>query len=176
MKVMDALRGHQWAARGLALAVAVAPVLGWQLAAARYAPEPAGPCAGRHGVLIPQDRGGVGRIRMRRAQERLGLSDRQAEAIQAVLREMRDDTRTDRRALCEAQAELLRLQGRWGSDPAAVEAAGDRVRALMAKLVHRQVAAQITIRSTLSADEWAKWLEFRQQRADPWMGPFAGLL
>lgn len=173
---MDRMRARRWCMGGLTLAVAVAPLLGWQLAAAHYASEPAGPCAARQGASTRQDREAVDGILMRRAQERLGLTDGQAEAIRAVLRAMRDDTWVDRRALCEARVALRRLQGRRDSDPAAVESAGDRVKALMAKLMHRRVEAQIAIRATLSADQWAKWLEFRQQRAGLWTGPFPGLL
>jgi Spy/CpxP family protein refolding chaperone len=122
------------------------------------------------GYLTDDDREALGRIFMRRAQERLGLNDQQAEDIQAALKTMRDDSRADLQALCLARQDLRQLLAKQDSDPAALRAAADRVKALQGKLLDRRVEGQLALRSKLTADQWAKWLELRKGMGHRRMG------
>ena len=153
----------------------LATVPGGMAAWAQQAPDPAARCAGPRGALTPEDREAIGRIFMNRTKERLGLTEQQAEEVRTVLRAMRDDARPDFQAMCEARLEMRRLLEQQDSDPAALKAAGDRVKAVMSKLVDRRLEAQIALRSKLTADQWAKWLELRKERGHRFMGRFRGL-
>ncbi len=137
---------------------------------AQQGPGPGGPCARAQGLLTPDDREAIGRMILQRTKERVGLSDQQAEQIRTMLQSRRDETRTDLQALCEARMELRQLLDRQDSDPAALKTVGERVKALQGKLLDRRLETVVAIRSQLTPDQWAKWVELRKQAARRWMG------
>jgi DNA repair ATPase RecN len=145
-------------------------VSGVTVAWAQPGPIAADRCARPERLLTQDDREAIGRVIFQRAKERLGLSDQQAEEIQAMLQSRRDEVREDLKALCEARVELRQLLDRQDSDPVALKAAAQRVKAVQGKLLDRRLEAQVAIRSKLTADQWARWLEFRKSMARRWMG------
>lgn len=164
---------HQWV-----LAVtAIAAIGGSGAVAARaqQGPGAAGPCARPEGFLTHGDREAIGKVVRERIKEKVGLSDEQADQIRAVLQSRRDESRADVQALCEARVELRRLLGQQNSDPAALKAAADRVKSLQGKLLDRRLDTMIAVRSQLTADQWAKWIELRKGMGHRWMGRGRGL-
>jgi Spy/CpxP family protein refolding chaperone len=127
---------------------------------------------GRMGrFLTGGDRDAVGQIHLKRAQERLGLTDQQAEEIRTTLRSLRDEARADIQALREARQEFRQLLQRQDSDPEALKAAADRMKALQGMLMDRRLEAQLAIRSKLTPEQWAKWLQLRKKMTGHrWMG------
>ncbi len=167
------MKTAQWGWHRWVLVVAViaaveggATALAW----AEQGPDPAGRCGRVEGILTQDDREAIGRILLQRTKEKLGLSDQQAEQIRSILASRRDEARADIQALCQARAELRQLLDRQDSDPAALKAVADRVKALQAKLLDRRVEAQIAVRSQLTADQWSKWIELRKTMARRFMG------
>ncbi len=142
---------------------------------AQQGPSPAGPCARSQGLLTPDDREAIGRVILQRTKEKLGLSDQQAEQIRTTLQSRRDEARADIQALCQARVELRQLLDRQDSDPAALKAAAEQVKALQGKLLDRRLETAITLRSQLTPDQWAKWLELRKTMGRRWMGRSRGL-
>ena len=155
----------------LAGAILVAGALGSiRVAWAGQWPDPSGMCARVEGFLTRDDRDAVAQIVMKRAQERLGLTDQQAKELQALLKSLRDDARADLQALCEARQEFRQLMARQDSEPAALRAAADRLKALRGRLLDRRVDGQLALRSKLTAEQWAKWLELRIEMRHRGMG------
>lgn len=152
------------------LMLVVTGTIGGSVAWAQHRSDPAGACARMGGFLTDDDREALGRILMQRARERLGLNDQQAEDIQATLKTMRDDSRADLQALCLARQDLRQLLAKQDSDPAALRAAADRVKALQGKLLDRRVEGQLALRSKLTPEQWAKWLELRKGMGHRRMG------
>lgn len=141
---------------------------------AQTAPDPASRCARPAGLLTTDDREAIGQIIFRRLQERVGLSDQQVADIRATLKAQRDQARPDWQALCQARVELRRLMTDQTSDPAAIKAASDQVKAFQGKLMDRRLDAYLALRSKLTADQWAKWVELRKERARRWRGRAGG--
>lgn len=164
--------GRWWAV--VAVALVAAGMGGAAVAGGQQGPDPAGPCARGGPFLTGDDREAIGRVILNRAKEKLGLGDQQAEEIWAALKAMRDDARGDLQALCEARMELRRLMGEQDSDPAALRAVSDRVKALQAKLLDRRLDAYVTLRGKLTPEQWTKWVEFRKERAGRWRAHFRG--
>ena len=150
----------------------VAGLGGAAMAQAQQAPAPGTPCGPRQGLLTPDDRAAMRQIIMNRTKEALGLTDQAAGEIQAIFQAARDAARSDRQGLCQARVDLRTLIQQQASDPAAVKAAGDRVKALQAKLMDRRLDTYLAVRSKLTPDQWAKWLELREQRAGHFRGRF----
>jgi Spy/CpxP family protein refolding chaperone len=125
--------------------------------------------------LTGDDREAIGRMYLQRVKERLGLSDQQAEQIRTTLQSRRDEARADIQALCEARMELRGLLDRQDSDPAALKAAAERVKTLQGKLLDRRLETAIALRSQLTPDQWARWLELRKSMGHRWMGRAHGL-
>jgi Spy/CpxP family protein refolding chaperone len=153
-------------------------VAGWGGGAAvqaQQAPAPGGPCQGRGGILTRDDREAIGQVRFNRIKEKLGLSDQQADDIRASLKAMRQDATADFQALCQARLDLRALLQQQDSDPAAVKAAGDRMKALQAKLLDRRLDTYLALRSKLTPDQWAKWVELRKEMGGRFRGRFGPL-
>ena len=174
---MNTMRITRWWAVA-AVALLVGGLGGVTLARAQQgqqAPDAAEPCARPGGILTGDDREAIGRVIMNRMKEKVGLSDQQAEDIRTSLKAMRDDARADWQALCQTRVELRTLMDQQNSDPAAVKAAGERVKGLQAKLMDRRLDGYLALRSKLTADQWAKWVELRKERARRWRGRFPGV-
>jgi Spy/CpxP family protein refolding chaperone len=161
--------GRRWLVMMMAMVVVMAGI-GVAVAWAQQAPSPAGPCARPGGILTQDDRDAIGRIILQRTKEKLGLSDQQAEQIRTTLQSRRDDARADFQALCQARVDLRQLLVQQNSDPGALKDAADRVKLLQGKLLDRRLDTVVALRSQLSADQWAKWIELRKARARRWMG------
>lgn len=164
---MMRLKRRQWALVVTVIALSVGS--GGVLTQAQQGPPPAGPCVRPQGLLTSHDRETIGRIFLRRAKERLGLSDQQAEQIRSLLQSQRDQARADIQTLCEARVELRQLLARQDSDPAALKATAERIKSIQGKLLDRRLDTMIGLRSQLSPDQWAKWLELRQAKGHRWM-------
>ena len=150
--------GRWWPLAASALLVGAWSVgLAW----AQQAPAPRTPCAPRQGMLSADDRAAMGRIFMNRIKATLGLSDQTAADIQAILANGRPSPQ-DRQTLCLARLNLRTLLKQADSDPAAVQAASDNMAALMKASMDRRLAMQLAIRSKLTPDQWAQWLELRK--------------
>ena len=54
------------------------------------------------------------------------------------------------------------------SDPAALKLAAERVKALQGKLLDRRLDTVVALRSQLTPEQWAKWLELRKGRGHHW--------
>lgn len=164
---------HQW---GLMLTVIVAiGGSGLVVAQAQQGPGAAGPCPRPERFLTNDDREAIAKVMRDRVKEKLGLSDQQAEQIRTTLQSRRDEARADIQALCQARVELRQLLDRQDSDPAALKAAAEQVKALQGKLLDRRLETAITLRSQLTPDQWAKWLELRKTMVRRWMGRSRGL-
>ena len=169
---------RRWGIPVVAAALVMAAAGGGAVARAQQGqqpPDPAARCARPAGLMTQDDREAIGRILMNRIKEKVGLSDQQAEDIRNTLKATRDDARADWQALCQVRVELRRLMDEQTSDPAAVKAAGDRVKALQAKLLDRRLDTYLALRSKLSADQWAKWVELRKERGHRGRGRSPGL-
>ena len=168
---MSTRRSNRWwivpAAALLAAGLGEAAV-----AQAQQAPGPGGPCQRPAGLLSSDDREAIRQIRFNRLKEKLGLSDQQAQTFQATMKAMWAGARPDVQALCEARLEMRQLMAQQDSDPTAVKAAGERVKALQAKLLDRRLDSYLTLRSQLTPDQWAKWVELRMQAGGRFRGRF----
>ncbi len=154
---------HQWA-----LVLAVIVVIGGSglvVALAQQAPTPASICTRSERLLTDADREAMVKVIRDRIKEKLGLTDQQAEQIQSILQSRRDEARADAQALCEARVELRQLLQQQNSDPAALKAAVDRVKSLQGKFLDRRLDTVIALRSHLTLDQWAKWIELRKTMA-----------
>ncbi len=162
------LEWHRWV-----LAVTVIAAIGGSgvvLVQAQQAPAPASRCARPERLLTHDDREAIAKVVRERVKEKLGLSDQQAEQIRTVLQSRRDEARADIQALCEARVELGRLLAQQNSDPVALKATAERVKSLQGKLLDRRLETAITLRSQLTPDQWAKWIELRKGMGHRWMG------
>ena len=168
---MKVLKGNRrWIVA--AVAVGVLALGGITVARAQQAPDPGGPCQRAGGILTSDDREAIRQIRFNRLKEKLGLGDQQAEEIRLALKATWDGARPDLQALCEARVEMRRLMSQQDSDPAAVKAAGERVKALQAKLLDRRLDTFLALRSKLTPDQWAKWVELRKEMGHRFRGAF----
>ena len=168
---------RRWGIAAAAAALAAGAVGGGAVARAQQGQQPpdmAGPCQRVERVLTGDDREAIGRIFMNRAKEQLGLSDQQAEDFRNTLKAMRDDARSDWQALCQARVDLRTLLDQQNADPAAVKAAGDRVKTFQGTLLDRRLDGYLALRSKLTADQWAKWVELRKERGRRFRGGFRG--
>lgn len=174
MAMTRAAKATGWVGLLAATALLASGVGGGAVARAQQAapaPDPAAACARRPaGLLTQDDRGAIGRIMWNRMKEKVGLDDQQADDIRGTLKAMRDSGGADFQALCEARVELRRLLDDQRSDPAALKAAGERVKALQGKLMDRRLDAHVALRSKLTADQWTKWVELRKERGQGWRG------
>ncbi len=150
--------------------VVVMAGIGVAVAWAQQAPSPAGPCARPQGLLTSDDREAIGRMILQRTKEKLGLSDELAEQIRATLQSRRDEARADFLALCQARVQLRQLLDQQTSDPSALKATADQIKALQGKLLDRRLETAVALRSQLSADQWTKWIELRKTSGRRWMG------
>jgi Spy/CpxP family protein refolding chaperone len=126
--------------------------------------------------LSGEDREAIGRIFLQRVKERLGLTDQQAEQVRTILQSQKNEARAKVQALCEARIALRQLLDRQDSDPAALKTAGDRVKTLQGKLLDQKLDTAIALRSQLTPEQWAKWIELRKAKGHRRMGkgrPFA---
>ncbi|HSD49974.1 MAG TPA: periplasmic heavy metal sensor, partial [Candidatus Methylomirabilis sp.] len=134
------------------------------VAQGQQAPSPASICARHERLLTNDDREAIRKVFRDRMKERLALTDQQAEQLQTLFHSQRDQARADIQALCEARVEMRRLLDQQNSDPSALKVAAERVKALQSKLLDRRIEAQIALRSQLTPEQWAKWLELRKDR------------
>jgi Spy/CpxP family protein refolding chaperone len=140
------------------------------MAQAQPGPAPASICARPERFLTAEDREAIRKVFQERLKERLGLTHQQAEQIQTLLNSQREQARAEIQALREARVEMRRLLDQQSSDPAALKSAAERVKALQGKLLDRRIEAQIALRSQLTPEQWAKWLELRIARGRRRMG------
>lgn len=166
---VDVKTNWYWQAFMMAAVIAMTatPVV---MAQGQQAPAPASVCARPERFLSNDDREVIRKVFRDRLKERLALTDQQAEQIQTLFHSQRDQTRADMQALCEARVEMRRLLDQQNSDPAALKTAAERVKALQGKLLDRRIEAQIALRSQLTPEQWAKWLELRKARGHHRMG------
>jgi Spy/CpxP family protein refolding chaperone len=120
--------------------------------------------------LTNDDREAIRKVFQDRMKERLALTDQQAAQIQTLFTSQRDQVRADIQALCEARVEIRRLLDQQNSDPAALKSAAERVKTLQGKLLDRRLDTVVALRSQLTPEQWAKWLELRKGRGHRWMG------
>ena len=133
------------------------------VATAQPAPGGRGPCDRPEGLLSPEDRQLIGERMMQRVQDRLGLTQEQANEIRNVIRAQRDQGRAELQKLCEARVELRQLLGRQDADPAAVKAVTERVKVLQGAMLDRRVDTYLALRSKLTPEQWEKWRELRRE-------------
>jgi Spy/CpxP family protein refolding chaperone len=161
----------QWFQRAL-VSTAILALAGSSVgvAQAQQAPAPASMCARPERLLTTDDREAIQKVYRDRVKEKLGLTDQQAAQIQTLLDAQRDQVRADIQALCEARVEMRRLMDQQTSDPVALKSAAERVKTLQGKLLDRRLDALVALRSQLTPEQWAKWLELRKGRGHRWMG------
>ncbi len=145
---------------GILLVMALAPI---GVATAQPVPGGRGPCDRPEGLLSPEDRQLIGDRIMQRMQDRLGLTQEQANEIRGVIRSQRDQGRGEVQKLCEARVELRQLLGRQDADPAAVKAVSERVKVLQGGILDRRVDTYLALRSKLTPEQWEKWRELRRE-------------
>ena len=66
--------------------------------------------------------------------------------------------------------QLRQLLDQQNSDPSALKATADQIKALQGKLLDRRLDTVVTLRSQLTPDQWAKWIELRKTMARRFMG------
>lgn len=161
----------KWYQRALVL-TAISAMAGSSVvvAQAQQAPAPASICARPERLLTNDDREAIRKVFQDRMKERLALTDQQAEQIQTLLSSQRNQVRADIQALCEARVEMRRLLDQQHSDPVALKSAAERVKALQGKLLDRRLDTVVALRSQLTPEQWAKWLELRKGRGHHGMG------
>lgn len=162
----------KWFQRALVL-TAILAMSGSSILVAQAQQAPAPPasiCARPERLLTSDDREAIRKVYRDRLKERLGLTDQQAEQIRNVLNAQRDQVQADIQALCEARVEMRRLLDQQNSDPVALKSAGERVKMLQGKLLDRRLDTVVALRSQLTPEQWAKWLELRKERGHRWMG------
>jgi Spy/CpxP family protein refolding chaperone len=120
--------------------------------------------------LTNDDREAIRKVFQDRMKERLALTDQQAAQIQTLFTSQRDQARADIQALCEARVKMRQLLDQQNSDPAALKFAAEQVKALQGKLLDRRLDTVVALRSQLTPEQWAKWLELRKGRGHRWMG------
>jgi len=140
------------------------------VAQAQQAPAPASICARPERLLTNDDREAIRKVFQDRMKERLALTDQQAAQIQTLFTSQRDQARADIQALCEARVKMRQLLDQQNSDPAALKFAAEQVKALQGKLLDRRLDTVVALRSQLTPEQWAKWLELRKGRGHRWMG------
>ena len=161
MKKRSRFRTAKWfVVVGLLVVAALAPI---GVATAQPGPGGRGPCDRPEGLLSPEDRQLIGDRMMQRVQDRLGLTQEQANEIRGVVRSQRDQGRGELQKLCEARVELRQLLGRQDADPAAVKAVTERVKVLQGGMLDRRVATYLALRSKLTPEQWEKWRELRRE-------------
>lgn len=145
----------------------------FSVAVAQPGPGRGGPCARPERLLTPEDRQLIGDRVMRRLQEKLGLTQEQANEIRGVIESQREQARADLRQLCDARLEMRQLLGRQDADPAALKDVAERVKALQGALLDRRVDAYLTLRSKLTPEQWEQWraLRHRMGHRSPGRGP-----
>lgn len=158
----------------LALAILAAAAGGAVTAGAQQGPGPAGPGAKPQGLLTPEDREAIGQIFWNRMQERLGLNEQQVSDIRTLLQDRRNAARADVQALFTARKQLRELLGQPNADPAAIQSAAAQVKGLQDKLFDQRLQTQLAIRSKLTPDQLAKWVELRGAMGQRWMGRSRG--
>lgn len=131
-------------------------------------------CQRSERFLTPEDRVAMGAIVLNRMKAELGLTDQQAEDIRETLRTQRDTAREELRALCETRLVLHTLMARPDTEPAAVRAGAEQVKMAQVRLLDRQLDADLALRATLTAEQWARWVELRSEMElpGPGMWPF----
>ena len=161
MRWMKGPEGRHWL---IALgALALVALVGLGIARAQAGPPAGGPCARGEGLLTSEDRQLLGDRFMQRLSEKIGLGAEQAQEIRAVFKSQRDQTQGDIQKLCEARLGFRQLMNQQNADPAAVRVAADQIKTLQGSLLDRRVETYLTLRSKLTAEQWAKWQELRQQ-------------
>jgi Spy/CpxP family protein refolding chaperone len=132
--------------------------------AATAQPGPAGQghCDRPEGLLTPEDRQVIGDRMMQRIQDKLGLSQEQANEIRAVLQSRREQLRDELRQLCEARAELRQLLSRQDADPTTVKAVSEKIKVRQGTMLDQRVDTYLALRSKLTPEQWQKWLDLRQ--------------
>jgi len=148
-----------WVIAGAFVAMTLAPI---GTAMAQPGPGGRGPCDRPERLLTAEDRQLIGDRIMQRIQDKVGLTQEQAEEIRGVLNAQRDQARGELKQLCAARVELRRLLGSQDADPAAVKSIAEKVKGLQAGLLDRRVDAYLTLRSKLTPEQWQKWIELRQ--------------
>jgi Spy/CpxP family protein refolding chaperone len=103
-------------------------------------------------------------------QEKLGLTQEQANEIRGVLESQRDQARADLQKLCGARMELRQLLGRQDADPAALKDTGERVKALQGALLDRRVDTYLALRSKLTPEQWQQWRALRHKMGHRFRG------
>lgn len=157
----------RWVIAGVVGLLTVAPI---GAAMAQPGPGGRGPCDRPERLLTPEDRQLIGDRIMQRIQEKVGLTQEQADEIRGVLSAQRDEARGERKQLCEARVELRRLLASQDADPAAVKAVSEKVKSLQAGLLDRRVDTYLTLRSKLTPEQWQKWIELRQHKGRRFRG------
>jgi Spy/CpxP family protein refolding chaperone len=99
---------------------------------------------------------------LQQVRDLLGLTEQQAKDIQAMRQARRDEVRGDAQTLCEARSELQALIATADSDPTAVRAAGEKAKAAQARVFGHRIEGELELRSQLTPEQWARWLDLRR--------------
>ncbi len=151
--------------------IAVGILAGTAVAFAQSAPPPGPPAPGQHqGVLTPEDRQAMAQIFWNRMQAQLGLSDQQVADIRNIVQNQRQAMRTDFQALREARKQLRDAMQDPTKDASAIQAAAAKVNTLQSDLFMKRINNRLEIRSKLTADQLAKWIELRKSMRPRWGG------
>jgi len=165
------LRVGRWRLGVSILLTITLAILAWiGMAAAQPGPGRGGPCVRPERLLTPEDRQFIGDRMMQRIQEKLGLTQEQANEIRGVLESQRDQARADLQKLCQVRLEMRQLLGRQDADPATLKEVTDRVKALQGALLDRRVDAYLTLRSKLTPEQWEQWRALRHKMGHRFRG------
>ncbi len=151
---------QRWLLAGIVICAIVAGGIG--MAAAQQAPaSPTQPSKGER-LLTPEDREAMAQIFWHRTQERVGLNDQQVADIRTLLQNQRNAVRGDVQALRAARRQLRDLLGQQTADQAAIQSAATQVKSLRDKLFDQRLQTQLAIRSKLTPEQLARWIELRK--------------
>jgi Spy/CpxP family protein refolding chaperone len=138
------------------------PLAGVRDAWADTAPTGADRCQRIGTMMASVDREAMAARFSARLKDKLGLTDQQVADIRASFDSRRDAQLQGARALCEARVALRTLQASQTSDPAAVRAAGEQLKAAQGQMLDLRLATYLDLRGKLTPDQWAAWVELRK--------------
>jgi Spy/CpxP family protein refolding chaperone len=109
-------------------------------------------------------RAAMTQIFWRRVQERVALTGQQLTDIHPLLQAQRTAARADVQGLFTARKKLRTLLGQPTTDLGAIQSAAAQVKSRQAELFDQRLQTQLALRSKLTPEHLACWIELRKDR------------
>ncbi len=102
-------------------------------------------------------------------QQAVGLTDQQVEAIRASAGPLREQMWQVRLALGDARGELRAAMAQDPPSPAAIQAAKDKIKALLGQRLDLMVDLRLAVRQHLTPEQRAKLAQLMAERRARWL-------